>query len=189
MSGKKTINIKCSCDNYLAFDELTEFQGELKKREESDVEKIVRSILKYGFCFPFFVWKHDGVNHVLDGHGRFRAISRLDELGYKIPELPVVYVDCNDEKSARDLLLRLNSSYGRMTKESVLDFTEGFDIDFADLELPVNMMRFDDIGLPDNFEPARKQKKVKYIQTACPHCGKEILVDSQGNIRGEDGLL
>ena len=182
----KSIEIKCKCKDYLKFDELTEFQGELKIRDDSDIDKIVRSVLKHGFCFPFFVWSHDGINHVLDGHGRFRAMMRLDELGYKIPDLPVVFVDCKDERSARDLLLRLNSSYGKMTKQSVLDFTEGFDIDFEDIELPGSMMKFNDLDLPDDFETVKKDKKVKYIEIICPHCGEAVLVDSQGNVRGED---
>ena len=137
------LKISCECNDTLKFEEMTEFQGNLKARSDDDVDKIIKSIKKYGFSFPFFVWKHDGINHCLDGHGRLLALHKLDELGYLIPPLPVVYVDCKDEQSARDLLLRLNSHYGKMTKESVLEFIGDFEIDVSDLELPCGTIEFD----------------------------------------------
>lgn len=148
----KQIEIKCSAKDYLEIGDLTEFQGNLKLRDNEDFNKITRSILKHGFCFPFFVWKKDDINYVLDGHGRLGAMQRLDELGYKIPSLPVVYVDCKNERAAKDLLLRLNSFYGRMTKESVLEFTEELDIDFSDLALPTLSMNLENLELPDIIE-------------------------------------
>lgn len=144
-------NIKISCEakEYLKLEELTEFQGDLKSRSEDDVRKISNSISKYGFSFPFFVWKHDNINSVLDGHGRLLALHRLDELGYIIPPLPVVYVNCEDEKSAKDLLLRLNSQYGKMTKESVLEFIGDYEIETDNFELPCGIIDFSDNEEPD----------------------------------------
>ena len=86
--------------------------------------------------FLFFVWKHENKNFVLDGHGRFGALQRMVSKGEKLPKLPIVYVDCKDEDSARNLLLRLNSQYGKMTAESVLEFMEGFTLNIEDLALP-----------------------------------------------------
>lgn len=144
------IKVSCECKDFLALEDLTEFQGGLKSRTEFDVDKIVRSIRKYGIAFPLFVWRHDGVNHCLDGHGRLLALKRMAEDGDTIPPLPVVYVDCKDERSARDLLLRLNSHYGTMTKESVLEFIKGFDIDLGDFELPCGVIDFQGVN-PDDF--------------------------------------
>ena len=141
-SARLPLKVTCECKDFLRLDELTEFQGGLKQRDDSDIEKIIRSIEKYGFSFPFFVWRHDGINHCLDGHGRMLALYKLNEQGCEIPELPVVYVDCKDEQSAKDLLLRLNSQYGKMTKESVLEFIGDFEIDTSDLELPNNVIEF-----------------------------------------------
>lgn len=138
----KSIKITCETKDSLLLKDLTEFQGELKARDEKDVDKIVKSIKKYGFSFPFFVWKHNKINHVLDGHGRLKALHKLDDLGFEIPELPVVYVQCKDEESAKDLLLRLNSSYGKMTKESVLEFIGDFELDLSNFELPCGAIDF-----------------------------------------------
>ena len=130
------MEVKCKTQDYLELSELTEFQGGLKERDDKDYAKIEKSIKQYGFAFPFFVWKHDGVNHVLDGHGRFGALSRMVAKGEKLPKLPVVYVECADEEAARNLLLRLNSQYGKMTAETIIEFMDGFKLDIDDLALP-----------------------------------------------------
>ena len=130
------IKIKCTTKDTLDLSQLEEFQGNLKERESADYEKIERSIKKHGFSFPFFVWKHDGINHVLDGHGRIGALQRFVAEGEHIPPLPVVYVDCKDEAEAKEILLKLNSQYGRMTAESVKEFLGDLKIDFEDLALP-----------------------------------------------------
>ncbi len=64
------MRITCDTRDTMPLSALTEFQGGLKKRTDADIAKIEKSIRKYGFATPFFVWRHDGVNHVLDGHGR-----------------------------------------------------------------------------------------------------------------------
>lgn len=130
------IQIKCTTKDTLELSQLTEFQGNLKERESTDYEKIERSIKKHGFSFPFFVWKHDGKNNVLDGHGRIGALNRMVASGEKIPPLPVVFVDCKDEAEAKEILLKLNSQYGRMTAESVREFLGDLQIDFEDIALP-----------------------------------------------------
>lgn len=133
------IKINCEAKDTLKLEELTEFQGGLKVRDNTDFEKIERSIKKHGFSFPFFVWKHDGINHVLDGHGRVGALNRMIAEGEQLPPLPVVYVKCENEAEAKEILLKLNSTYGHMTAESVKEF-------IGDLEINI-----DDIALPDGY--------------------------------------
>ena len=134
------MEIKCKTEDTLKLEELTEFQGALKERSEDDYGKIVRSIKKHGFSFPFFVWKHEGINHCLDGHGRIGALKRLQAQGEEIPLLPIVYVDCKDENEAKEILLKLNSQYGHMTAESVRDFLGDLKIDIEDLALPEGIL-------------------------------------------------
>lgn len=88
------MEVKCKTQHTLPLEELTEFQGNLKERDNVDVGKIIKSIRKHGFSFPFFVWNHDAINHVLDGHGRLLALKQMAKDGENIPELPIVYVDC-----------------------------------------------------------------------------------------------
>ena len=130
------IKIKCETKDVLDFSAITDFQGNLKERDDADFEKIERSIKKHGFSFPFFIWKKGKINYCLDGHGRLGALQRLVASGEKIPPLPVVYVKCKDEDEAKEILLKLNSQYGRMTAESVKEFLGDLQIDFEDLALP-----------------------------------------------------
>lgn len=153
------MKISCDCKDTLALDEITEFQGGLKARSPEEVGKIIKSLKKYGFAFPLFVWKEGKKNWCLDGHGRLLALKQMRQDGEKIPPLPVVYVDAKNETDARNLLLRLNSQYGRMTADSVREFADGFDVDFTELQLPCGVIDFDvagpeefgtDFSLPDN---------------------------------------
>ena len=137
------MKISCDCKDTLSLDEITEFQGGLKARSPEEVGKIIKSLKKYGFAFPFFIWKESGKNWCLDGHGRLLSLKKMRQDGEKIPPLPVVYVKAKDEGEARNLLLRLNSQYGRMTADSVREFANGFDVDFTELQLPCGMIDFE----------------------------------------------
>lgn len=130
------IEINCTGSDTIQLHELTEFQGELKERSSGDVEKIIKSIKKHGFSFPFFVWKNDGKNNVLDGHGRLMALKQMAAAGEEIPALPCVYISAKDEAEAKEKLLKLNSQYGHMTAESVAAFLGDIKIDFDELALP-----------------------------------------------------
>jgi site-specific DNA-methyltransferase (adenine-specific) len=143
------IKIKCKTEDTLELKQITDFQGNLKERDDADFEKIERSIKKHGFSFPFFIWKKGKINYCLDGHGRLGALNRLVASGEKLPPLPVVYVQCKDEAEAKEILLKLNSQYGHMTADSVREFLGDLKIDFADLALPDGTL---DLSLTPNEE-------------------------------------
>ena len=130
------IKINCETKDFLKLEDITPFQGGLKIREESDHEKVIKSIRKHGFSAPFYIWEKDGINYCLDGHNRIESLQRLVASGEELPPLPVVYVHCKDEADAKELLLKINSTYGKMTAESVKDFIGDLDIEIDDLALP-----------------------------------------------------
>ena len=136
------IKVNCKAADTLDIQDMTLFQGELKSRTDSDYEHIKKSILEYGFCAPFFIWEHDGINSVLDGTGRYETLQRMKNAGYDIPLLPVAYIDCKDEATAKQKLLRLNSHYGYMTSESVKEFVGDMEIDYSDISLPEGTLDF-----------------------------------------------
>ena len=146
------IKITCKTNDYLNIAEMTEFQGGLKNRTDIDFDKIKLSIIKYGFSFPFFIWKGEGKNYLLDGHGRFATLCKMQKDGYNVPDLPVVFVDCKDKKEAKQKLLRLNSQYGKMTKESVLEFAEDIDLNFEEIALPDTVIDFSTEEEPQETE-------------------------------------
>lgn len=143
------IEINCTGSDTIQLHELTEFQGELKERSAGDVEKIIKSIKKHGFSFPFFVWKNDGKNNVIDGHGRLKALQQMAAAGEEIPALPCVYISAKNEAEAKEKLLKLNSQYGHMTAESVADFLDGMEIELDDLALPDGVLDLSEIAAPE----------------------------------------
>lgn len=163
MKKLSAIEIKCETKDRLNIAEMTELQGTLKKRTDIDFDKIKLSIIKYGFSFPFFVWNDGKKNYILDGHGRFATLCKMQKDGYDIPDLPVVYVDCKDKNEAKQKLLRLNSQYGHMTKESVLDFTAGLDLNFDEIALPDTTIDFSSV-LGDEEAEKTEKKDLDYTE-------------------------
>lgn len=84
----------------------------------------------------------------------------------------MVYVNCENEESAKDLLLRLNSNYGKMTKESVLDFVGDFQFDFSDYKLPEFNIKFD-------TDELAQQLKQEYNQDKKARQGFNIMIECE----------
>lgn len=160
------MEVKCKTQHTLPLEDLTEFQGNLKERDNVDIGKIIKSINKHGFSFPFFVWNHDAINHVLDGHGRLKALQQMVAHGENIPELPIVYVDCRDEADAKELLLKLNSQYGKMTAESIKDFLGDLQIDFTELAIPDGFLDLSTLEEPKEKTDDDEAPEIDYEEPA-----------------------
>ena len=147
------IKIKCESSNFLALNEITDFQGDLKERSAGDMEKIKKSIKKHGVAFPIFIWQTEEngetINYCLDGHCRTRALREMAAAGEQIPPLPVDYIHAETEAEAKELLLKLNSQYGHMTADSVADFLDGMEIELDDLALPDGVLDLSGIAAPE----------------------------------------
>ena len=146
MKSIKTISIKCETKDTMKLEDMTVLQGNLKARTDDDYAKIKKSILKYGFSFPAFIWveKKTKTNYLIDGTGRYSALKQMQEEGYIIPELPIVYIQAKDKAEAKNKLLRLNSQYGKMSKDSVLEFASDIELDFSEIALPDTTICFED---------------------------------------------
>jgi hypothetical protein len=172
MSTEQKIRIECRGADYLPLEAIEEFQGALKKRTKKEIEKIIKSIDEFGFSFPFFIWNGSGHNYCLDGHGRIEALCEKRRRGASLPTFPVVYVDAKDEAEAKQKLLRLNSSYGLMTTDSVKEFLDGISVNFDDLALPKGLLEFKmdlNVGIANNDTQDLKEPEHK-----CPQCGAEF---------------
>lgn len=130
----------------LPISEIEAFQGKLKSIDEENFDKLKRSILKYGFSFPIFVWN----KKILDGHQRLAAVKKLITEGEKVKgdRLPVVSIQARDEKEAAEKLLLINSHYAKIEQEGFELFIENFEIEIEDmshlLEIPDVVIDFDD---------------------------------------------
>jgi DNA modification methylase len=131
------MDITCKTADALDIDDLTEFQDDIKNRSFNDIQKIMLSIERLGFSFPFYVWRSAGKNFVLDGHGRLAALKYMrEQKDEAIPALPVVYIDARDEKQAKEKLLQCNSRYGVFYLSKIKDWLGDFDFDPTKIKIP-----------------------------------------------------
>ncbi len=169
--SKKEIKITCKGTDYIPFEDLQEFQGEIKILTEEAKEKLKKSILKYGFTAPFFVWK----SKILDGHQRKAVLQELQYEGYKIPSIPVVDIQAKDEKEAKEKLLRIASQYGFFNQEELMDFINN--LDYEEIEIPDIDIETEipDIEISD-IEISDIEKKVKEQVLEPEEVSKFLLV-------------
>ena len=198
MKQIKTISIKCETSETLEIAEMTEMQGGLKERTDIDYDKIKLSICKFGFSFPFFIWKSGKTNYLIDGHGRFATLCKMQKDGYIIPPLPVVYIQCKNKTEAKQKLLRLNSQYGKMTKESVLEFAEDIDLNFDEIALPDSVIDFTDQGgeiaetegddeapeVDEKSEPVSKRGEMYELGNSILMCGDSTNAEDVARLMG-----
>ena len=94
------IKIMCQTPEVIRLGKLTPFQGDLKRRTSKDVMSLANSIKDEGLLMPFAVWRHEGVNSLLDGHGRYQALTELALQDNEIAtqDFPVIYIEAETEE-------------------------------------------------------------------------------------------
>ena len=196
------IKIKCESSNFLALNEITDFQGDLKERSAGDMEKIKKSIKKHGVAFPIFIWQTEEngetINYCLDGHCRTRALREMAAAGEQIPPLPVDYIHAETEAEAKELLLKLNSQYGHMTADSVASFLGDIKIDFDELALPDGVLDLgklepeetkDDVEAPavdEDGEPDSQPGEMYELGNSILLCGDSTNPEDVARLMGSE---
>lgn len=194
----KMIEIKCDCDKVIDFHELTEFQGGLKERTQADYDKAKKSILKYGWSFVLYYWNDGKTKWIIDGHNRVTVLKQLEKDGYFIPPIPAIEVFCKDRKEAKEKLLRLNSTFGKLTKESVLEFAEDIDLNFDEIALPDTVIDFTDQSgeiaetegddeapeVDEKSEPVSKRGEMYELGNSILMCGDSTSAEDVARLMG-----
>lgn len=118
------VKIMCRTEELVKLSELSPFQGDLKKRTVKNIGALAASIKDEGLLMPFAVWRHDGVNSLLDGHGRYAALMDMLADDQEIAEqyFPVIFIEADDEDGAKKTLLQITSQYGKVTRDGALKF-------------------------------------------------------------------
>ena len=119
------MEIKCTTKDTIKLTECVPFQGNLKKRTPQDIAELKESLLREGLLMPFAVWDHDDKKYLLDGHGRKEALVQLavEDASLLNVDWPCIYIRADTEDDARKALLQITSSYGKITKTGVKQFT------------------------------------------------------------------
>jgi DNA modification methylase len=176
---------------------LQSFQGGLKEHTESDYEKAKKSILQYGWSFVLYYWNDGKKKWIIDGHNRCEVLSRLEAEGYIIPPIPAIEVFCKNRKEAKQKLLRLNSTFGRLSKESVLEFAEDIDLNFDEIALPDSVIDFTDATEPqetegddevpevdEKSEPVSKRGEMYELGNSILMCGDSTSAEDVARLMG-----
>lgn len=146
------IEITCQTKEYLPFDQLKNFQGDLKKTTPARLEKLKNSIKQFGFSFPVFVWQE----YILDGHQRIEAVRALIQSGHTIGNIPIVRISAEDKEQAAQKLILINSRYADIWQDGFDKFIKNFDVD-----LDFCNQYFD---LPDiNINPISDERELEPI--------------------------
>lgn len=174
----KAIKITCDGTDYVDFKSLVPLQGDLKILSEENLDKLKKSIIKYGFTAPGFVWQSGKKKYCIDMHQRIKALSSLFEEGYTIPDIPIVYIQAKNKTEAKQKLLHISSQYGEFDRGGLDDFLLSIN---SDAELLETLRLVDEemyLNIPD-FQPGSEDEQgqldtldPKWI--TCPHCGKEF---------------
>lgn len=119
------MEIKCTTKDTIKLTECVPFQGNLKKRTPQDIAELKDSLLREGLLMPFAIWDHDDKKYLLDGHGRKEALVQLavEDANLLNVDWPCIYIKADTEDDARKALLQITSSYGKITKTGVKQFT------------------------------------------------------------------
>jgi hypothetical protein len=183
------IKIACTGAGFEDYRNLVDLQGNLKDRTEEDIKTVAMFILKDGWSFPFFVWKDGETKYVLDGHGRIKALEKLENQGVVIPSLPAAYIFAENEKEAKIKLLKLNSRCGSLTESGYALFTSDMnhiDLDGVSIYFDVpEKVTVDTADYAENLESVDGFSEVG-VGITCPSCIEESsftvkeLLDSMG---------
>ncbi len=148
------------------------------KDAKRDVSNLKNAIKKHGFDFPVFTWTNPENNqvYVIDGAGRKKALEELTFEDYRIQNIPYVEIEAGTIEEAKQKTLNVSSSFGFVTKESLIQFADGMEIDFSTFAIDgINENSLKE----DNFN--FKNKEVKFTAQdeethakKCPNCGYEI---------------
>jgi len=139
-------------------------QGSLKTLSDENYNKLKKSIEKYGFFVPIFVWN----GYIIDGHGRREVI--IGE-GWDI-KVPYINIEAEDVEEAKDKLLHITSQYNTITIDGLMEFKP----EWEDLDINFDIIKMPTIDAPDLTEGGNREldKEIKDKSIICPKCSYEF---------------
>jgi len=142
----KTIRITCEGAGTLSLSKMEAFQGDLKELTEENERKLLGQMLELGFSDPFAIWRDDDRHWVIDGHQRLVTLRNAEREGFKVPDLPVVWIEAESYEEAKRKVLALTSQFGKVTKEGLLWMAQEAGLDPEEL---VDGFAFPDLQLDE----------------------------------------
>jgi hypothetical protein len=164
------------------WNDLEEFQGDLKDLTLSGFENLKKSLVKHGFFMPVFIWKGNKGErtkkpYLIDGHQRKRVFETT-EWAIEGGKVPTIAVTAETPQLAAELVLRFDSQHGTRTSQGLYSFISAHALtvdDLSDLDLPdLNLSKFKDeffTELDEQEEDFREVDEDLKTDHECPQCG------------------
>ena len=160
---------------YIDYRKLEPFQGNLKDLSAENYNKLLKSFKDEGFFVPVYVWKHKGINYLLDGHGRKRVLDNekieFENTGF---EIPCYYIPGDNFKQAKMRLLRITSQFQTITQEGIDEFIAEAELDEAEV---LEATSFDATRFQHEEEP-----NVEVEEDEAPEVSDEPPVSKLGEV-------
>ena len=109
--------------------EVIPFQHELKDLTAQNYSKLKKVLEKRGFEYPIYIWKNNGKNYLMDGHGRQRVMLKE---GWDL-EVPYFEIQAKDEQEAAEKLLEITSQYQTTTQEGLDNYIATYKLNEAEV--------------------------------------------------------
>ena len=118
-----------------------------------------KSLLKYGFSLPFYVWENEGEYYCIDGHHRLDVLNELIAEGHKVPkELNAVEIEAKDRKEAISILVSVfNQKSNPFAEEYLIEFLEVENIDIQEVNIESVNVVSETIEAEDHKEETIKE--------------------------------
>lgn len=162
----------------------------LKEVNDRDVKKLKTAIINSDFSFPFYIWKGEEAEYIIDGAGRLQALKELQEEGYKLPSsFPAVEIEAKDLNGAKKLVLQASSKHGVITEDSYNLFIEDISMSVTDLEsISIDLdkidLSFDGFGA--NEADGKEELQQTEIKSANYKSIYQVVVDCENESEQEE---
>ena len=141
-----TVRIACRAADTIELDNLIELQGNLKELSDHAYTALRKSIIELGFSFPVNAWQSGKKVFILDATQRTRVLRRMRDVeGWKVPPLPVAWVEAENTKEAATKLLAAAAQFGEVTQDGLYEFLHKFKLDFSMLKDQLKFANIDPI--------------------------------------------
>lgn len=117
-------------------------------------QHLKKSLLKYGFSLPFYVWESEGEYLCIDGHHRIDVLNELISEGHKVPkQLNAVEIEAKDRKEAISILVDvMNHKSNPFAEEYLIEFLEVEQINIEDVNIESVNIVVQNVGGFGDFE-------------------------------------
>lgn len=159
----KSISCNVESNKYVELERIDAFQDDLKELTDDAFKALKKALIKHGIISAIDVWidPEDNRYKCLDGHQRIYTLKKLEEKKYKIPLIPIDIVQAKSYKDAKEKLLSLAGSYGRVDSAGFHKYLNDNDISYEDIGDYIHYNELDKEYLKPEAAPKEEYETVE----------------------------